>query len=645
MRLRGLGLLVALATAAAALAAPALAAPAWLAPKVVSGAKGAAESPQIATDADGDAVAVWRRYEEPGFYTVEAAIHPAGGAWGAPVPLGPKTETAFLPEVAMNPAGRAVAVWSQYDASAGAYVVDAASLPGVGSAWGVPVEISGPGEDYLYAQVAIDPAGEAVAVWTREEGAKNTIESATLSAAGAWAKPQELSDHERADEPAVGISDAGEAVAVWIHQEGADYRAQASSRPAGGTWSKPADLSKKGEAANAVDVAVDPAGEAVAVWEMELEGVIESATRPAGGAWGPAVEISAAENAELPQVAIGAGGQTAATWLRVNGVGNYTVRGATGAVGATWGTPVDLSGSGVVSEGGVAVETDGTTVAVYRAPGGASDEVLARRKPLGAAWSEPVALSPSTSSADSGEVVAAPGGGAVAVWARPEKPDKFIEAAAYDATGPLLRSLSIPASGVVGQLASFSVSPLDAWSTLGATSWSFGDGGSATGNAVSHAYSGAGTYAVTVTATDALGNARSASGRVEVAAPPFAGRAQTKRVLKVKKGKVLLPLSCAGGTLPCTGAARILASARPGHTAHASAKRKPRKATIAAAGFDVAAGQTRIVKLPLTRKGRRWLAAAGAKGLKAQLGGTGVVGRAVVLKPAAARHGRKHHKH
>jgi PKD repeat protein len=443
----------------------------------------------------------------------------------------------------------------------------------------------------------------------------------------------------------VGISAGGEAVAVWEHQEGADYRTQAATRPAGGAWTKAIDISPKGDDANLTDVAVDPAGDAVAVWEMQVTATIESASRPPAGSWSPPQKISSADKAFLPQVAIGPGGQTAATWERENSPGNYTVRGATGSVGAPWSEPADVSTSGNVTPGGVAVEADGTAVAVWRGLEGTAHPIQTARKQLGGAWSKPLTISPLGQEAEAAAIVAAPGGGALAVWSRIEAPKKIIEAAAYDAAGPQLRSLSIPASSVVGQLATFSVSPFDAWSAPGATSWSFGDGGSATGNAVSHAYSGAGTYTVTVTATDALGNARSASGRVEVAAPPFAGRAQTKRVLKVKQGKVLLPLSCAGGTLPCTGAARILASARPGHTAHASARRKPRKATIAAAGFDVAAGQTRIVKLPLSRKGRRWLASAGPKGLKAQLGGTGLVGRAVVLRPAAARHGRKHHEH
>ncbi len=89
-----------------------------------------------------------------------------------------------------------------------------------------------------------------------------------------------------------------------------------------------------------------------------------------------------------------------------------------------------------------------------------------------------------------------------------------------DAAGPSLGSLSFQTSGGVDEDFSFSVSPLDAWSALGATTWSFGDDTSASGTSVSHRFASAGTYTVTATSTDALGNSSSESQTVTVTAPP-----------------------------------------------------------------------------------------------------------------------------
>jgi streptogramin lyase len=99
-------------------------------------------------------------------------------------------------------------------------------------------------------------------------------------------------------------------------------------------------------------------------------------------------------------------------------------------------------------------------------------------------------------------------GDAVVAWRSHPNAASFlrVHAAAYDAAGPMLNDLSIPSSGTVGQSVTFSVSPLDVWSALGTTKWSFGDGSSATGTSVTHGYAAAGRYTVMVESEDALGN-------------------------------------------------------------------------------------------------------------------------------------------
>jgi len=51
------------------------------------------------------------------------------------------------------------------------------------------------------------------------------------------------------------------------------------------------------------------------------------------------------------------------------------------------------------------------------------------------------------------------------------------------------------------------VAPFDVWSSLaGPPRWSFGDGGTARGTAVTHKYANVGSYTVRVSAADAVGN-------------------------------------------------------------------------------------------------------------------------------------------
>ncbi len=91
---------------------------------------------------------------------------------------------------------------------------------------------------------------------------------------------------------------------------------------------------------------------------------------------------------------------------------------------------------------------------------------------------------------------------------------------AYDATGPVMSGLSIPATGTVGVPVTFAVSPLDAWSAVSATQWSFGDGATALDETVSHTYTQPGTYTVGVTATDILGNPNTGTGTITIQPAP-----------------------------------------------------------------------------------------------------------------------------
>ena len=90
-----------------------------------------------------------------------------------------------------------------------------------------------------------------------------------------------------------------------------------------------------------------------------------------------------------------------------------------------------------------------------------------------------------------------------------------------DMTGPSLQALSIPRERVVGTEVSFSVSAIDPQgSTVADPVWNFGDG-SAHGSTVTHVYNAPGVYAVTVSATDALGNTTSsAPSTITVIAKP-----------------------------------------------------------------------------------------------------------------------------
>ncbi|HWH19401.1 MAG TPA: PKD domain-containing protein [Solirubrobacterales bacterium] len=635
---------------AAVLPADALAAPTWLAPGDISGAGHEAYEPQVAMNADGDSVAVWWVYD--GSYVVQAATRPAGGSWSVPVDLSVAGHDSPLPQVAIDAAGGAVAVWRQYGGTD--EVIQAATLA-AGGAWSAPVDLSEPAMYAYEPQVAIDPAGDAVAIWSVYDGASDVVESRTMPAGGTWRAPVQITaDGDDADGPQIAINPAGETVAVWYRANGTNDVVQSASGSVDGPWGPITELSLAGQNAWEPQVAIDPAGEAVATWDG-FDGsdyIAQTASKGAGEPWGVPTDLSTpgADTYES-QVAIDPAGEAVAVWWRI-APGENVVQAASRSAAGSWKPSVDLSIAGEAALGPrVAIDPAGDAVAIWERAE-VTNHFVETATRTGGDWGTPTEISTVSHDSDRPQIAVDAGGDAVATWGHYDGHSYTVQADGYDVAGPQLRGLSIPASGTVGTPLSFSVSPLDVWSAVGATTWSFGDGGSAVGTSVSHTFAGPGTYTVKVSSTDAVGNTSTATGTVTVGAEPSKpggtgphkshpkkGEARAQRVVKVEGGVALLALSCRGRAR-CAGTARLAVVAKTTRGATRSARRSPKPIAIGKATFNLSAGRHKTIKLPLTKKGRALVAAAGRRGLTARLLGSDVVGRAVRLEAVGHRRHR-----
>jgi PKD domain len=114
-----------------------------------------------------------------------------------------------------------------------------------------------------------------------------------------------------------------------------------------------------------------------------------------------------------------------------------------------------------------------------------------------------------------------------------------LNVAGFDPVPPRLDSFSVP--GAVNNPISFSMSPFDVWGPV-TTSWDFGDGSTAPGTQVTHAFPTPGqSYNVTVTASDAAGNSASASAVTVPNAPPGLDRlSMLRRVFAVARSRTAI---------------------------------------------------------------------------------------------------------
>jgi chitodextrinase len=124
-----------------------------------------------------------------------------------------------------------------------------------------------------------------------------------------------------------------------------------------------------------------------------------------------------------------------------------------------------------------------------------------------------------------------------------------IGALEYQAAPPS-GAITAPSTGTVGQALSFSHSMVDPDPTnsIASVLWSFGDGSTSTLNAPAHAYAAAGTYDVTLSATNQAGSIGTATARIVIpvvpatlpgVGPPIAKLiAKPKQSFKIGKGGV-----------------------------------------------------------------------------------------------------------
>jgi hypothetical protein len=168
--------------------------------------------------------------------------------------------------VALDPNGNAVAVWSQRD---GERIKIWANRFTSGAGWGAAERIEGDDTDGSFEpQVAFDPNGNAVAVWPRLDGTRADIWANRFSPTAGWDAAERIeSDAGNGFAPDVALDPNGDAVAVWSQRDGVSDSIWANRFTRSAGWGAAERIqSDDAGSAFAPDVALDPNGNAVAVW-------------------------------------------------------------------------------------------------------------------------------------------------------------------------------------------------------------------------------------------------------------------------------------------------------------------------------------------------------------------------------------------
>ena len=142
------------------------------------------------------------------FAALLGVVPVAGAAFSPPVTLSKPGATA--PQIASDADGDAVAVWSNSENRVRARTISAAGVLGP-----VPT-LSAAGQSVAYPQIASDADGDAVAVWRGwDAGSDYRIQARQISAAGTLGAIETLSGYVE-EAPQIASDADGDAVAVWL---------------------------------------------------------------------------------------------------------------------------------------------------------------------------------------------------------------------------------------------------------------------------------------------------------------------------------------------------------------------------------------------------------------------------------------------
>ena len=287
--------------------------------------------PQIAVDAAGNATAIWLGTNGTN-YIVQAKTKPFGESWQEnPDNLSAAGQDVYMPQIAVDAAGNVTAVWVRYSGTN--FIVQAKTKP-FGGSWQVsPDNLSASGRNAFLPQIAVNAAGNATAVWQRSDGTNNIIQAKTKPFGGSWQNiPDDISaTGQDAFLPQIAVDAAGNATAVWQRSDGTNVIVQATTKAFGKSWQEnPDDLSAAGQDALEPQIAMDAAGNATAVWAINsrTSGFVESSTQyatpsvtsvmPTGGSTAGGTSVTIAGNFLLGVTAVNFGSVPATSFTIVS---------------------------------------------------------------------------------------------------------------------------------------------------------------------------------------------------------------------------------------------------------------------------------------------------------------------------------------
>lgn len=242
----------------------------WSAPELIEfDDTGNAFWPRVALDGEGNAIVTWNQSDGTR-YNIWANRYTAARGWEKPQLIEDNNGgSAYYTRTAFDSKGNAISVWEQHDEKAphiwaNHYVA--------GKGWGKAERIDGPSSlNSVYPQIDIDANDNAIVVWDQNDESGTRAWANRYVAGHGWGKAEQISGGDPAPLLAVRIAlqPNGDAFAVWQQKTGELYHVWANRYVAGRGWGN-AERLEHNESGHAMGpaIAVDSNGRAIAMWQQ-----------------------------------------------------------------------------------------------------------------------------------------------------------------------------------------------------------------------------------------------------------------------------------------------------------------------------------------------------------------------------------------
>jgi hypothetical protein len=265
-------------------------------PVLEAGAAAGGETPEIvaATDPRGDALLGWAaestvRYPSTTWRLASAYLPAGAPAWSPPLPIAEASAPnlqADGPALAFDPRGNGLAAWRPPNSPE----ILAASMPAGTGAWQAPVVLSPTLTPSGRPLLAVDAAGDALAVWEYPSASgRGEVAAAVRPAGRAWRAPMTLGP--RPSRLAVAALAGRRVALLWLTegQRGRGDLLYQTGNLAAGRFSGLTEIQRNVESSSQIGLAVAARGRLLAWWQnafyAEEPLTLRVRARAADGRW------------------------------------------------------------------------------------------------------------------------------------------------------------------------------------------------------------------------------------------------------------------------------------------------------------------------------------------------------------------------